>query len=98
MTSWQVGKYRLYMYASTENLGVIRVEEKNGPRKAHLYFREISQGNIISDDFYSLSYPYQTFQSVVDMLRNEKPIYVHMVNENNVYIGTHNEPIGEEES
>ena len=35
---------------------------------------------------------------VIDMLRNEKPVYVHWREPNTAYISTSREPIGEEES
>ena len=38
------------------------------------------------------------FHSVVDMFRNEKPIYVYFFNPTSAYIRTGLEPVGEEET
>ena len=98
MAVWQVDTYRIYMYASRGKFGIIRLEESGGPKHAHLYFRETERDNVISGNFYSLSYLFEAFPAMMEMLREEKPIYVHAYNVNNIYVGTHAEPVGEEET
>jgi hypothetical protein len=78
---------------------VIRLEESGGPKHAHLYFREGDlPDNSISGAFYALYYPYEIFSVMMEMLREEKPIYVHEYGVHNIYVGTHQEPVGEEEA
>jgi hypothetical protein len=100
MADWQVGTYRLYQYAG--RLGtraVIRLEEQGGPNALHAYFTTDVPlpNNDVSGTFYFLYFPYDMFASVIEMLREEKPIWVHASDANNVYLGTHEEPIGEDE-
>ncbi len=35
------------------------------------------------------------FSTVIEMLREEKPIWVSLAGEESLYIGTHEEPVGE---
>jgi hypothetical protein len=101
MATWQVGTYRLYQYSgrATGIKAVIRLEEQGGVNALHAYFtteNPLPQDSV-SGAFYFLYFPYDTFLSVMEMLREEKPVWVHALNEYNVYIGTHQEPIGEDE-
>ena len=97
MGSWRVDTYRLYLYASRRS-AVIRLEEAGGPKHAHLYFREGDlPGNSIAGAFYVLYYPYSFFPVMMEMLREEEPIYVHEYGVHNIYVGTHEEPVGEDE-
>lgn len=101
MASWQVGTYRLYQYATeTGTKAVIRLEESGGSHALHAYFKNTSPlpSNSISGSFYFIYYPYDTFASMMEMLREEKPIYVHTSGSSTVYVGTHAEPVGEEET
>lgn len=46
-----------------------------------------------------LKYPMSKFASIIDLLRNEKPLYFGYISDNSLgYISTHAEPTGEEES
>lgn len=102
MAVWEAGTYRLYQYAGREEgtRAVVRLEEAVGNHALHAYFTTASPlpQNNVNGDFYFLYYPYDTFASMMEMLREEKPVYVHAWNASNVYIGTHAEPVGEEES
>ncbi len=40
-------------------------------------------------------YPLDMFSMVMEMLREEKPIWVSLAGEESLYIGTHEEPVGE---
>lgn len=100
MATWQAGTYRLYQYAGrTGTKAVIRLEENGGSNALHAYFTTESPlpSNSVTGSFYFLYYPYDTFAAMMEMLREEKPIWVHALNANNVYIGTHEELIGEDE-
>jgi hypothetical protein len=101
MATWQVGNYRLYQNAgiTTGTKAVIRLEEQGGANALHAYFMTddpLPQNNV-NGSFYFLYFPYDMFLSMMEMLREEKPIWVHAYNQYNVYIGTHQEPIGEDE-
>src|SRR5262245_21287669 len=101
MATWQVGTYRLYQYAGRANAtkAVIRPEEDGGPNALHAYFTtEVPlPQNTVSGSFYFLYYPFDMFASMMEMLREDKPAWVHALNQNNVYVGTHQEPVGEDE-
>lgn len=101
MATWQVGTYRLYQYAGNVSgtKAVIRLEEQNGPNALHAYFTTENPlpPNSVSGTFYFLYFPYDMFLPMMEMLREEKPIWVHALNQYNVYVGTHEEPIGEDE-
>ena len=101
MAMWQVGTYRLYQYSGRSSgiRHVIRLEELSGPHGLHAYFTtEIPlPNNSIAGDFYFLYFPDDMFAPMMEMLREEKPIYVHEYGVNNIYVGTHAEPVGEDE-
>ncbi len=98
-TSWQVGTYRVYVYAGRPSNGFIRLEEEGGNRAIHAYFMNQNPlpANSLSASFYFLYFSFDQFAPIMEMLREEKPIFVHAFNANNVHIGTHQEPIGEAE-
>ena len=101
MATWQVGTYRLYQYAGKTNgaKAVIRLEEQGGSNALHAYFTTedpLPQNNV-SGSFYFLYFPYDMFLPMMEMLREEKPVWVHAMNQYNVYVGTGQEPIGEDE-
>ena len=102
MATWEVGTYRLYQYSGREvgTKAVIRLEESGGSHALHAYFTTSSPlpSNTISGSFYFLYYPFDMFSTMMEMLREEKPIYVHEYGAANIYVGTHQEPVGEEET
>lgn len=98
MAAWSVDGYRIYMYASRGKYAVIRLAESGGPKYAFLHFQEQEQDNMITGNSYLLYYPFEAFPAMMEMLREEKPIYVHAYNVNNIYVGTCTEPVGEEET
>jgi len=101
MAVWQAGTYRLYQYSGHSNgtKYVIRLEEEGGSHALHAYFTTTTPlpSNSIAGDFYFLYYPDDMFVAMMEMLREEKPIYVHEYGSSNIYIGTHAEPVGEDE-
>ena len=53
-----------------------------------------------SPNFFSIYYHYAQFDQILDMLRNEKPVFVHFNNDrgfDNSRISTNREPVGEGE-
>jgi hypothetical protein len=101
MATWQVGTYRLYQYAgrNASTKAVIRMEEQGGANALHAYFTTETPipANSVNGSFYFLYFPYDMFLPMMEMLREEKPVWVHALNAENVYIGTDQEPIGEDE-
>lgn len=103
MATWQVGTYRLYQYAgrTSGTKYVIRLEEASGGSgyALHAYFQTTSPlpANSVSGTFYFLYFPTDMFEPMVDMLREEKPCWVYAPDAINTYIGTSNEPAGEDE-
>ncbi len=101
MATWQVGTYRLYQYAgnATGTKAVIRMEEQGGTNALHAYFTTqvpLPQNNV-SGSFYFLYFPFDMFLPMMEMMREEKPVWVHALNQSNVYVGTDQEPVGEDE-
>jgi hypothetical protein len=101
MATWEVGTYRLYQYAgrTSGTKAVIRLEETVGAHALHAYFTTESPlpPNTEVGTFYFLYFPYDMFVPMMEMLREEKPVWVQAPNPFNVYIGTTQEPIGEDE-
>lgn len=61
---------------------------------------ELPQAEEVAPDWYAFYYHHQQLDHLIDMLRNEKPIFVYFDNENgfsNSRISTTDEPIGEGE-
>lgn len=63
-----------------------------------LYFKDQVSGLNISKSgaIYNVTLDNSKFASIVDILRNEKPVYFHYY-ETNALIKTQKEPVGEEE-
>jgi hypothetical protein len=74
-------------------------KNKGGSNALHAYFNtEVPlPNNSVTGSFYFLYFPYDMFASMIEMLREERPVWVHAFNASNVYIGTDQEPIGEDE-
>jgi hypothetical protein len=105
--SFQVASYNFYHWSSRnggssktnlnlrgvsgENVGVWFIQEEN---------TALPQAVQHSAASFSLYYHRSQFEHIVDMLRNEKPIWVHFDNNNgwnNSRISTTDEPVGEGE-
>ncbi|MBA7675444.1 hypothetical protein ES703_83679 [subsurface metagenome] len=60
-----------------------------------------SDGSVLSENRYAggrvgLVYPWSRFSAVLDVLRNEKPLYFGFIMSTKVgYVATHQEPVGE---
>jgi hypothetical protein len=107
--SWLVGVYKLFQYAGGFTFrgrpvrALIQLSEEGGDRHVFAYFTpedppvsiQTVKSNIIA------WYACDQFLSMVDMLRNEKPIYVHFLDTaetRHLSVATSEEPVGEEES
>ena len=107
----QIKSYRVYEVSAKspgyENTSAYISLYWNGEHHAQLWFTigdtppslpnsKVSMG---SPPFYYVRFRGNQFQSVVDLLRNEKPVYLHW-NESSTgaFIATGKEQVGEEES
>ena len=107
--SWQVGIYKLFQYAGgfafrgRPAKAMIQLMEVGGEHNLFVYFTpdEPSSGIQTIDNKLIAWFAYDQFPAMVDMLRNEKPIYAHMLDSADgryLSIATTEEPVGEEES
>lgn len=101
MTAWKVRSYRIYQYAGRDSgtRAVIRLEREDGPDVVHACFTTASPlpKSSFSSSLQFFYYPFDMFAPMMEMLREEKPIWVYSEDEENLYIGTHDEPVGEAE-
>ncbi|MHC5114780.1 MAG: hypothetical protein ACYTGP_10165 [Planctomycetota bacterium] len=102
-TSFEVVSYHYELFAKDENTASINLMDHDGETFAIAVFRpdtstlpEQYQGN---DGIYRIFYRRSAFPDVLDLLRNEKPVYLHywMPDGHNTHIGTAIEPVGEGE-
>jgi hypothetical protein len=100
----EVASYSLLFYGSPTgyqtNRAQIQLSGVNGQTLAWVRFND--PGMFFENDYESggiirMHLPSATFQSVLDVLRNEKPIHVYF-GAGRGLLGTSSEPIGEEES
>ena len=103
--SIELGKYLYYLFSSREDATpVMFLYDSNNAHAAYVYFRGDSQplpaAKQYSNGRYALYYRRSVLPELIDMLRNEKPIYLHWVPEgtNNTRVSTTAELIGEEET
>lgn len=99
-----VSKYLYYLFSSREDAApVIFLYDASGAHIAYVYFRSDSQplpqARRLPGGQYALYYRRSVLPELIDMLRNEKPIYLHWVPEgtNNTRISTSAEQVGEGE-
>ncbi len=100
----EVASYSLLFYGSPTgyqtNRAQIQLSDDNGQTLAWLRFND--PGMFFESDYESggiirMHLPSAMFHSVLDVLRNEKPIHVYLA-AGRGFLGTSSEPIGEEES
>ena len=80
-------------------LGQSEIQHGMGNLRAWLRFND--PGMFFENDYESggiirMHLPSTMFQNVLDVLRNEKPVYIYFV-QNRAFLGTAKEPIGEGE-
>ncbi|HEC22012.1 MAG TPA: hypothetical protein ENI95_03735 [Chloroflexi bacterium] len=107
-TIWRVETYRLFQYAEGFRYqdrpvrALILLLEDGGDREVYAYFTEESPlpVEIVAENRIIVWYAYEQFAPVMEMLREEKPIYVHILNRPDrqlLALTTAEEPVGEGE-
>lgn len=103
-TSIQIRTYNVESFSSNQNPASINLYDKTGKHFAIAIFRpdseDLPEANHGTDGKYRLYYYRKYFSDVIDLLRNEKPVYMHFWSGagSNTHIGTKREPVGEEET
>jgi hypothetical protein len=101
----QIDRYLYYLFSSREDATpVVMLYNASGAQIGFVYFRGDTQplpaAGQTADGKYQLYYRRSALADVIDMLRNEKPIYLHWVPEgtNNSRLSTGVEMVGEGET
>lgn len=101
MPSWQASEYSIATFPGAQGgvRAAIRLEDQSGSNALHAYFttEDPLPSNVLNANFYFLYYPHDMFLPMMEMVREEAPVWVHALDELNVQISTHEEPIGEDE-
>jgi hypothetical protein len=102
--SIQIDRYLYYLFSLREDaLPAVFLNNTSCAHVAYVYFRGDAQplpaACQFADGKYGLYYQRSALPEVIDMLRNEKPIYLHWVPEgtNNTRLSTQVEMVGEGE-
>jgi hypothetical protein len=102
--AYSIGEYSVLFYGSPSgyqtNRAQIQLKDTAGKVRAWIRFND--PGQFFENDYESggivrMHLPSTMFHSVIDVLRNEKPVYIYFVS-GRAFLGTSSEPIGEEES
>ena len=103
--SIEIKKYLYYLFSSREDSSpVIYLYDKDDTHIGYLYFTgnesPLEEAKVFSNGKYALYFRRSSFSDVIDMLRNESPVYLHYVAEgnNNTRLSTMPEPVGEQEA
>jgi len=101
----EIKRYLYYLFSSREDATpTLFLYDANNRHVAYAYFRSDSnplpEARQYTSGKYALYYRRSVLPELIDMLRNEKPIYLHWVPEgsNNTRISTSAELVGEEET
>ena len=98
-----IGSYSLLFYGSPSgyqtNRAQIQLVDTNGKVRAWIRFND--PGQFFENDYESngiirMHLPSTMFTNVIDVLRNEKPVYIYFA-AGRAFLGTSAEPIGEGE-
>jgi hypothetical protein len=102
--TFEISKYLYYLFSSREDATpVLFLYDTSGAHIAYVYFRgdsqALPQARQLPSGQYALYYRRSVLPELIDMLRNEKPIYLHWVPQgtNNTRISTTVELVGEGE-
>lgn len=101
--SIEIASYQYYLFSTREDgTRAVCACAGTGGRTVYLYFQEGPQALTAashSGNSYSAYYRYADLANVIDLLRNEKPVYFHYIPEgtNNSRLSTTPEPVGEGE-
>ena len=107
-TKIEIKGYNCSLFSSAKNPAKISLIDENGNYFATAYFRPskeiLKQAYIDSTGKYRLYYYRSYMSDLIDLLRNEKPLYLWFwddgtsnTNINNTSISTSREPVGESE-
>ena len=98
-----VESYSVLFYGSPSGYQTNRVQiqlsDANGKTLAWIRFNDpgmFFENDYERDGIIRMHLPSTMFQNVLDVLRNEKPVYIYFV-QNRAFLGTSKEPIGEGE-
>jgi hypothetical protein len=103
-TTVEIKKYRCALFSSGENPAKVSFYDSQNANFATAFIRPDSEvlpaAYKDSDGMYRLYYKYSRLPGLLDILRNEKPVYLHFWSgsENNTHIATGQEPVGEAEA
>lgn len=99
----EVKSYSILFYGGPSgyqtNRAQIQLSGAEGKTMAWLRFNDPGmtfENDYRSDGIIRMHLPSAMFQNVLDVLRNEKPVYVRFV-QNRGFLSTSKEPVGEEE-
>ena len=98
-----VGSYHVLFYGSPSGYQTNRaqIQLTNTAGKVVAWIRFNDPGQFFENDYVSggiirMHMPSSMFENVIDVLRNEKPIYIYFA-AGRAFLGTSSEPIGEGE-
>ena len=103
-TTKTIKKYRCALFSSGDNLAKVSLYDSQNKNFATVYFKADSKvlpkASQDASGKYRLYFKQSRLAALIDLLRNEKPIYLHFwqSSQNNTHIATGREPIGEEEA
>ena len=95
-------RYRVYFYTAPQYRWDVRIDlDQGGTPKATLLFMKASEAlpaNTSQNGVILLHYPMAHYPRVMDLLRNERPLYVTLNAANGIgAISSSAEPVGEQE-
>ncbi len=102
-TVFSVDRYQYYQFAARDDLKAVAILYGVGGETCYVWFEardgELEPATNFSGNQYRFHYHYKDMASLIDMLRNEKPVYViyQPAGANNSRISTGSEPVGEGE-
>jgi hypothetical protein len=103
--SFQVVTYQYYSWSSRRTGKTNLILKGAGGETCSVWFVEddsadLPEAHEVAPNYYAFHYHHRQLQHLIDMLRNEKPIFVFFNNDdgfNNSRISTTHEPVGEGE-
>ena len=100
----EIKKYHILFYGSPAgyqtNRAQIALYDSNGKTVAYLRFNDpgmFFENDAESNGIIRMHLPSEMFQNVLDVLRNEKPVYIYFA-QGRGFLSTSKEPVGEGES
>jgi hypothetical protein len=99
----EVDRYRVYVYSAPHYAWDVRIDlYRGGDPRATLLFMKAGRAlppNSSANGVALLHFPMTHYAPVVDLLRNEQPLFVSLNADNGIgVISTADEPVGEEEA